>query len=208
MIASQLFIRRRSIMKLNRRRMKLAALIATASVIAAVGGLVAHTVARPQAVDLKTHIRICQQTEKGAWEVIDEVGPATLNFEASLLELANGRKASSRFVWQTKTKKGRSYTARLLDQADVDFNPATRQFTADLKFEVTLDGKKATVPGKLTTESLSGPLGAMRGKRAQGLIGRDRTSFTLVSANLFQPAGEPMPLMLVCTEEYKLTPKE
>jgi hypothetical protein len=194
-------------MKSNRQHPKLAALIATALLIAAAGGLVAHSLTKPQTIELKTHIRICQKTEKGAWEVIDEVGPATLNFEASLLELATGRKVSSQFVWQTKTKKGRSYTARLLDQADIDFNPATGQFVAGLKFEVTLDGKKATVPGKLTTESFSGPLGNLKGKRAAGILGKNATTMTLVSANSFQPAGESEPLLLVCREEYKLSPK-
>ena len=56
---------------------------------AAFGLVVARTATRPLAVTVKSHIQICQK--KGTkWVVIDEVGPANLTFNASLLEMAKG----------------------------------------------------------------------------------------------------------------------
>ncbi len=193
-------------MSIKRSHIKIGVLVTFVLAIAGFGGLAAYTITRLQTVDLKTHIQICQKTENGAWEVIDEVGPANLSFEASLIELANGKKVSSQFVWQTKTKKGRSYSARLLEPAHIDFKPMTRQFSADLIFEVTLDNKKARVQGKLTTESHAGPRGVIKGQRAEGMFGQNRTSLTLVSANEFNPGDESEPLMLVCRDEYTFTP--
>ena len=194
-------------MQLSRCQIKVGGLVAAAIVIATFGIVVARTVTRPLTVTVRTHIKICQKTDKGKWQVIDEVGPTTLTFNANLLELATGDKVSSAFVWQTKTKKGRAYSVRLLEPARIKFNPVNGRCDADLKFEITLDGKKASVPGRLTTESNAGPLGMLKGQRAKGILGRDRASFTLVSANTFQPSEETPALMLVCREEYTLTPK-
>jgi hypothetical protein len=195
-------------MSVHRSRITIVALVTFVLLMAGFGGLAAFTAMRLQAVELKTHIQICQKTENGTWEVIDEVGPANLNFEASLIELANGKKVSSQFLWQTRTKKGRSYSVRLLEPAQIDFNPITQQFNADLIFEVTLDNRKARVQGKLTTESHAGPRGVIKGQRAQGLFGQNRTSLTLVSANEFGPVDGSEPLMLVCRDEYTFTPKK
>ncbi len=195
-------------MSIKRNHIKISVLVTFVLAIAGFGGLVAYTITRTLTVNLKTHIQICQKTENGAWDVIDEVGPAQMSFEASLLELADGKKVSSQFVWQTKTKKGRSYGVRLLEPANIDFNPMTGQFGAHLMFEVTLDDRKAKVPGKLTTESHPGPRGTMKGQRARGLFGQNRTTMTLVSANEFKSGDESEPLMLVCRDEYTFTPKK
>ena len=140
--------------------------------------------------------------------MIDEVGPTKLNFDASLLELATGNKVRSAFTWKTKTKKGRAYSVRLLQPAKIKFNPVNGRCNTDLMFEVTLDGKKARVPGRLTTESHTGPFGLAKGRRARGILGRNRTSMKLVSVNKFQPDAKSAPLLLVCDEEYELTPKK
>ena len=57
------------------RKMKNRFLIATLILFVAFGLLVANTVTKPLDVSLRIHIKICQKTEKGKWEVIDEVGP-------------------------------------------------------------------------------------------------------------------------------------
>ncbi|MFQ5605866.1 MAG: hypothetical protein ACE5HS_21560 [bacterium] len=171
------------------------------------GFVVAKTVTRPLDVDLRIHIKICQKTDKGRWEVVDEVGPKNLKFTASLHELATGKNVGTDFVWTTKTKKGRSYSARVLQSAKVDVNPVTGKFKSEPVFEIKLDGKTAKVPAKYTTEAVPGPLGTARGKRAKGVFGKDRTTVTLVGVLKFQPAGESVPLLLVSTEEYKLSPK-
>ncbi|HEX9654595.1 MAG TPA: hypothetical protein VGA99_12875 [bacterium] len=194
--------------KMSPHQLKLGAMVLAITTIVAFGGLIARTATRPMAVQLKSHIQICQKNEKGSWEVIDEVGPETLNFEASLLELASGKKVNSAFNWQTKSKKGLPYSVRLHEPASINLNPVNGQLDADLKFAITYDGQTAVVTGKLTTESVDGPRGLRKGKRTAGLFGHNRTSLTLVSANEFKPSAGATPKLLVCTEEYTLTPKE
>lgn len=181
------------------------ALIIAVVTISAFGWMIADTVTRPLSVQLKVHIRICEQTDQG-WKVVDEAGPAVLNFQASLLDLGSSKKVSSTFVWTTKTKNGRQYSVRLADAANIHYNPASGQFDGDLPFEVTLDGKTARVAGKLTSELISSPIGSLKGKRAQGTPGLSPTTVTLVSANNLLLPGQK-PILLVCTEEYTLTPQ-
>lgn len=194
-------------MKLQQQHVKLTMLITSILAIAVFGGLVAYTTTRLMTVNLKSHIQICKKNEKGVWEILDEVGPANLSFDASFLDLTDSKKVSSQFIWRTKSKKGRPYSVRLLKPANVAFNPANGQFKAELIFEVTYDGKKANVPGKLTTESLTGPLGRLKGDRVSGLFGVNRSSMTLVSVNKYQPEHDSPQLMLICREAYTFTPK-
>ena len=191
----------------RRRVLRIAVPVATTIVLSATGLILAATVTRPHDVVLRTHIEIYQQGKNGAWQKIDEVGPTPVNFSASLLELAMGRKVASDFVLETRSMKGRRYSARLTNPAALNYNPATGRAEVNLVFEVTYDGAKATVPALLTTESLGTPAGTRRGNRTRGILGQHPTTVTFVSANRFQPAGGSAPLMLVCTEQYTLTPK-
>ncbi len=187
-------------------RLKINGFLATVVVFSVVGVVHANTVTKQMDVELRTHIRICKETKEGKWEVIDEVGPSNLRFSASLLEMAKGQNLKSDFVWNTKSKKGHAYSARLVGDAKTDLK-ASRRFDVDLIFEIKYAGKKARVPEKLTTDATAGPLGALRGQPLKGLLGKDATTMKLVSVNKFQPTGDE-PLMLVCTEEYKLLPKK
>ena len=191
----------------RRRVLRIAVPVATTIVLSATGLILAATVTRPHDVVLRTHIEIYQQGKNGAWQKIDEVGPTPVNFSASLLEVAMGRKVASDFVLETRSMKGRRYSARLTNPAALNYNPATGRAEVNLVFEVTYDGAKATVPALLTTESLGTPAGTRRGNRTRGILGQNPTTVTFVSANRFQPAGGSAPLMLVCTEQYTLTPK-
>jgi len=189
-------------------RTKNIALTAVVILISVFGLVVANTVTKPLNVELRTHIKICKEGKNNKWEVIDEVGPENLRFQASLLEMASGRNFKSDFVWNTKSKKGHPYRIRLIGDAKTDLKAATRRFDVDLMFEISYAGKKATVPGKLTTDVRFGPLGGLRGQPIKGILGKDATTMKLVSVNKFQPAGQDAPLMLVCTEEYKLSPRK
>jgi hypothetical protein len=191
----------------RRRLLRIAVPVATTIVLLATGLILAATATRPHNVVLRTYIEIYQQGKNGAWEKIDEVGPTSVNFSASLLELAMGRGVASDFVLETRSTKGRRYSARLTNPAALNHNPATGRAEVNLVFEVTYDGAKATVPALLTTESLGTPAGTRRGSRAKGILGGNPTTVTFVSANRFEPAGASVPLMLVCTEQYTLTPK-
>jgi hypothetical protein len=188
------------------RKIKIGSVIVFLFLLGAFGWLVADTATKPLNVQLRAHIKICQKADDGSWKLIDEAGPANLNFQATVWDFASGKKAASDFVWSTKTKNGKPYSVRLAGQADLKWN-AGGQLDGDLPFEITLDGKTARVAGKLTTESMQTPIGMLRGKRASGIPGIDTSAFTFVSANDLQLPGEK-PMKLVCTEEYRLVPKK
>jgi hypothetical protein len=183
-------------------------LFAAITAVALLGIIVADAVTKPLSVQLRSDIQICKKDEKGGWTLIDEVGPANLQFDASLVDLAAGSKIQSSFVWTAKSKNGQDYSVRLAEPADIKFDVKSGQLTGDLKFSVSWKGKSAIVPAHITTESLSTPLGAKAGKRAHGLLGLEPVSVSVVSANDLQLAGEASPLKLVCLEEYTLTPKK
>src|SRR4030095_5902936 len=173
--------------------------------VATFGWIIADAVTRPQKVHLNSKIRICKQTGNGSWEQIDKTGPSSLNFSASLSDLASVKKVNTDFVWRAKTKKGIDYNVRLAAPVDISYNPATGQLDGTFPFEITYDGKTARVNGRSTTESLNSPLGNIKGKRASGIFGVQHSEFTFVSSNDFQVQGGP-PLKLVTEEEYSLTP--
>lgn len=181
--------------------------IAAVALVLAGGLVIADTLNRPLDVQLRTTIEIYRESGEGEWKRIDVVGPTNARFDASLLEMARGQKIGSGFVLQARSKEGKEYSARLAEDADVDFNPATGRLGADIVFEVGYDGKSARVIAQPTTESRFGPEGQKRGRRAEGVLGRGPTTFTLVSVNELQLDGEE-PMILVTQEEYRMLPKE
>lgn len=195
------------IILLIRGKIKSRLLIATVILFIAFGLLVAMTVTRPLDVELRIHIKICQKTEKGKWEVIDEVGPKNFNFRAGFLELVKERKVSTDVVIAATSKKGKPYKARLLGPAKIDYNPVTGRIQGEMMYEITYGKKTTRVPGKFTTDVQPSPVGDLHGERAKGILGIDRTTVKVVSALTFTPGDSP-PLMLLSTEEYKLTPKK
>ncbi len=197
-----------NIIFLIRRKMKSRFLIAAIILFAAFGLLVAKTVTRPLDVGLRIHIKICKKAEKGKWQVIDEVGPKNVNFRASLLELLKERNVSSDVIVAATSKKRKPYKARLLGPAKIDYNPVTGRLQGEMIYEISYGKKTTKVPGKFTTDFQPSPLGDLRGQRAKGILGIDRTTVKVVSALTFAPTGDSQPLMLLSTEEYKLTPRK
>jgi|GEM_PF-5133842 len=173
--------------------------------VVALGWIIADAVSRPQNVRLKAQIRICRQAPNGTWEQIDEVGPAVLNFSASLADLTAVKKVNTDFTWRAKSKNHSDYLVRLAAPADFSYNPVSGQLDGTFPFEITYNGKTVRVNGRSTTESLNSPLGYVRGKRAKGVFGVQPSEFTFISSNDFQATGGPA-LKLVCLEEYHLTP--
>ena len=126
--------------------------------------------------------------------------------EDTRLEMVSGDAISTGFTLQTTTKKGKPFKARLLGKAIIDFNPVTGQLDGQMTYEVEYDGHVSRVPGAITTESRDTPDGKLRGVRADNLFGKKPTKATVVSANrMTLPGGRN--LLLVCTENYKVTPK-
>lgn len=192
---------------LTGRQIRIGLLVTSVILIAAFGLIVADTVTRPLDVQLTTRVKIWKETEKGKWKQIDEVGPATLNLTASIVDLATGKKLSSDFAWRTNTKNGDPYACRLTGPANVSFNPASGQVDGNGTYEITYKGKSISVPVHFTSESLQSPTENLKGTRAKGILGRTPTHALVVSINHLQPAGEASPLIFTCTEEYNIKPK-
>ena len=177
------------------------------TVLFSLGWILADAVTKPLEVSLNSHIKIFKQKNTGGWEQIDEVGPANLNFTASLSDLAASKKATTSFVWNAKTKNGYDYSVRLAAPVDLRYNPANGQLDGDFPFQITYRGKSARVAGKLTTETIPWPVETLRGQRAKGIFGINPSELIFVSANDLQIPGEA-PLKLVCREQYRITPKK
>lgn len=158
-------------------------------------------------VNLKTHVQICRQKNASNWEVIDETGPADLTFEASLSEISTGFRISTAFVWRTRSKKGKPYSARFLAPVELRYDHGNGVLKADMRQEVVYDRKRANVLSTPTTELLSSPSGGLKGERVRGKLGTTPASVTLVSVCEFRPIDNSPPLILVCRDEYKFMPK-
>ena len=192
-------------MKTSTRRTTLLLVAVAALGLVALGAAAARIATRPLDITLTSHIEIHQQVD-GRWQKVDEVGPENLTFSASLAELANQKKVRTTFQWRTQSKKGKPYSVRLVGDADTRFNPMNGKFDADLSYEISYDGETAIVPAKVTTGGRSNPVRALSGRPAQGVFGVEKSSFTLVSANSFRPAGGTE-YLFVCREQYTMTPR-
>ncbi len=181
-------------------------LIVVAFLVSGMGLVVAKNVTKPLGVEVRTHIKIAEQDAKGKWRVIDTVGPVTVNFDASLLELAQGKELRTAFQFRTTSKNGLPYSVKLVDAAKVSFNPLTGKLEGQLMYEIQYGDLSARVRATISTESRSGPLGMQRGARAKGILGKDPTDLTVVGTNDFIVPGKRA-LKLICKEQYKLKPK-
>src|SRR5262245_55040922 len=118
------------------RTLKIAALVVVGALFV-FGAIVADAVRKPMDVALKCHIQVCKKGPGGTWQVIDELGPANMNFQASLLDMANGKQLNTDFKWVTKSKNGIEYSAKLMQPANISFNPVTGLLEGDVKFDCT-----------------------------------------------------------------------
>jgi hypothetical protein len=166
----------------------------------------AKRVTKPMNIVVKNHIRILEKGADGKYVQVDEVRATSRQFDGSLRELATGGMVESAFTLETKTKKGRPYSAGLARPAKLDFDPTTGRLDAEIPLRVRFDGKSALVLSRSTTESRKGPLGAVRGRRARGLLGKGPMTVHLVAVNEFKAPGEPDRLLVV-EEEYRLIPR-
>lgn len=173
--------------------------------VRALGGALSEARWAPDDVELRTEIEVCEKTRDG-WRVVDRISPETVRFEASLLELTDGGTFESACVFRATSEKGIPYTARLAEPAKISANPASGRFDAELTFEVWYGDDTAQVPAKLTTGSVSRPVGARRSAPMRGVLGGGEATVTLVSSNVMKRSKNG-PLMLVCTERYRLVPK-
>ncbi|MGE0129928.1 MAG: hypothetical protein AB7U82_17740 [Blastocatellales bacterium] len=156
---------RKSISLNSRRGLKLSLLVAL-TMFVAFGVFAANVVTkqRDAAVDLK--VRLCKKAANGKWEVIDEA-KGSVNFTASVAEVASGKDVNTSHVWSPTSQKGRKLSIRLQRAGKVNLNPVTGLLSLNLPFEVSVDGKKVSFVSNLSTENTSSPIGSLNAKRAE-----------------------------------------
>ncbi len=133
-------------------------------VFAGFGAIIAKAVAGQREASGEVLIELCRQ-EGGAWKVIDRA-KATATFNASVAELAGGKEARTDFTWNGISEKGRKLSVRWGAPAKFKFDPARGLLEANVTLDATVEGRKVSLPTKLTTDSFSSPIGQLSGKRA------------------------------------------
>ena len=137
----------------------------TLTLLIAFGALIAHTVTKQREATTNVTIEICKKGPNGQWEIIDRA-KAPANFTASILDLASGKELTSNVNWSAKTEKGTQLNVKLARAAKVKLDATRGLLELDTPFAVTANGKQTALTSKLTTESISTPIGQLSGKKA------------------------------------------
>lgn len=129
------------------------------------GALIADTVSKQRDAMTTVTLELCKKGANGQWEVIDRAkGPA--NFTASVMDLASGKEMTSAVNWNVKSEKGRQMNVKLARAVKVNLNPTSGLMQLDTPLMATVDGMQIPLNVKLTTESMSTPIGQLSGKKA------------------------------------------
>lgn len=137
----------------------------TLTLLVAFGALIADTVSKQRDATTNVTLEICKKGANGQWDIIDRA-KAPANFTASVMDLASGKELTSNVNWSAKTEKGTALNVKLGRGVKVNLNPQRGLLELDTPFEISVNGKKMMLVTKLTTESISTPIGQLVGKRA------------------------------------------
>src|SRR5262245_45195496 len=150
----------------SRRGMKLL-LFTAASMLIAVGALIADTLSKRRDANGQLEITLCKPDGKGGWMVIDKARDS-LSLSVSVAQLAAGasKQIESNYVWTAHSEKGRQFRVRLAHPGRVSLDPTSGSMDMFLPFEAGPYGRKAITEARLTTGSLETPLGPISGRRA------------------------------------------
>ena len=160
-----------------------ASVLATSVFLAlALGLVVANTLTKQREFKGSVLIEVHKKGDDGRWEIIDRLNAQSLQFTASVADLAQGKQVTSNHVWEGQTAQGRRLSVRLARPGSAQFDLATGKLDIDVVFSFSLDGEATNLPVKLTTESISTPSGSINGRRAQ--INRESHTATLALVGL------------------------
>lgn len=134
-------------------------------------------------------LTLCQPDNLGSWKKLDHLR-GNVSFESTLTEIATGKDVRSSDTWSPRTENGCAVRARLSGTGRQKWDTGSGAYELELPIEISLKGKNIPLTLKLTSESVSTPLGTLNGQRADwanktlsaGLVGA--TSFR-ADRNLF-----------------------
>lgn len=155
-----------------------ASVLATSVCLAlALGLVIANTLTKRRDFKGSVLIEVHKKGGDGRWEIIDRLKAPSLQFTASVADLAQGKQVTSNNVYEGQTEKGRRLSVRLAQPGSAHVDLATGKLEIDVVFSFGLEGEVTNLPVKLTTESISTPAGSINGRRAQ--INRESHTATL-----------------------------
>lgn len=167
-----------------------ASVLATSVCLAlALGLVIANTLTQRRDFKGSVLIEVHKKGDDGRWEIIDRLNAQSLQFTASVADLAHGKHVTSDHVWEGQTEHGRRLSVRLARPGSAQFDLATGKLEIDVAFSFSLNGEVTNLPVKLTTESISTPGGSISGRRAQ--IIRESHTATLALVGLGKLQGAP-----------------
>lgn len=168
---------RRKIELLTNSRIGTTLLAVAVCLALALGLVIADTLTKRRDFKGNVLIEVHKKGDDGRWKIIDQVKVSSIQFTASVADLARGKQVAVNHVWEGQTEQGRRLSVRLARPGSAQFEVATGKLEIDVVFGFGLDGEVTNLPVSLTTESVSTPDGSINGRRAQ--INRESRTATL-----------------------------
>lgn len=132
--------------------------------LASIGALVSDAVLRQHQFNGEVFVQICDKDDTGHWQIVDEIH-APLGFSFSLRNEVKQKGLSSDFIFSGRSKQGFTISARLKTGAEANYDPATGIVTLALPLGISVDGNEVNQVFKFTTETESGIMGPISGRR-------------------------------------------
>jgi hypothetical protein len=169
----------RKIIDLSHRRRNLALLTLTGLLL----GMITAGAAVTEKRDFRGRFEISfyKKNAGGGWVVADK-WISDVSFSLSVADVATGKEFTANSVWEGRTEKGRSISARLVRAGKTKVSLADGKIEVELPFEVTVDGKRFVETFKASIESTAGATGAINGRRAVFNQATKTVSLTVVGS--------------------------
>jgi hypothetical protein len=129
------------------------------------GALAAYVASERFRVTADLDLALCEPDHLGGWKVLDRLR-SNVSFESTLTDLAAGRDVRSNDSWSPRSERGCAFSVRLVRPGRQKWDTANGVYELELPIEVSLKGKNIPLTLKLTSESLSTPLGDLTGQDA------------------------------------------
>jgi hypothetical protein len=141
--------------------------ICTLIVLTALGALVARTLFVERQVNADIQAFLCKKNASGGWDIIDQAkGP--VSFKASAAGVLRGDittgDINTKHIWSLRSEKGRQVSVNLEGAGTFSLNKANGTLEFALPFAANVDGKRIAQKVKISSASVSTPLG-QKGKK-------------------------------------------
>ena len=152
------------------RKILRSALIVLSLTVLGAGILSARAITAKRGFSGHIKVQLCGKTQDGRWETFDTVDLSSVKFSVSLYELESQDRMgniTTRFTFNGRTEKGRQVSVRLLRPGKAAAKLTTGKVELELPIELSIEGKRFSLPLSLTTDTARLPDGGtISGRRA------------------------------------------